>query len=367
MTDITISQKSRSAALQAEGLWDRFKRNVSARLGMNGTAIIQPFRGFGDADRLWVRGRVIEDPGIATAIHSPSLWSNIRHTYRRYETDEIPGARVAWTFGKKSGEVETDEEGFFDFHIEPGDDFDSGADWQDVHLSLTEAPDHDLHPLLGATVSCRTPSRKARFGVISDIDDTIVYTGATNFLKHWRTVVANSAESRQAYDHVAEFYDALAQGSAGPATNPFFYVSSSPWNLFDLFERFMILNGIPLGPMLLKDFGLDDTKWLTGGHDGHKTKMIRRVLETYPHLQFVLIGDSGQRDLDIYTSIAEREPHRVKAVVIHDVTPQDRDDAAQDQLARLEKLVIPAIYTSSYRDAHQFCERLGLAAEPPSN
>lgn len=363
MSTSSSSSKVRGAAVRAEGLWDQFKRKSSAFLGLNGTAIIQPFRGFGDARQFWLRGRVIEDPGIATAIHTSSLFNNIRHTYRRYETDEIAGAELAWEFGNQQGRVETDEEGYFDFTIVPGSDFDAAATWQDVHFKLEEAPGHDIYPL-GATVPVRTPLPSARFGVISDIDDTIVYTGATNFLKHWRTVVANSAESRQVFDHVAQFYKALASGEAGPATNPFFYVSSSPWNLFDLFERYMILNGIPLGPMLLKDFGLDDSKWLTGGHDGHKTGMIDRVMGAYPDLPFVLIGDSGQRDLDIYTSIARENPDRIRAVVMHDVTPEQRATEAREQLDALEQLGVPVIYTDNYSEAHQFCSGLGLTAAP---
>ncbi|EFL88103.1 App1 family protein [Ahrensia sp. R2A130] len=359
------SQKAstiQSAVLLAERSWDRIKRRASDRLGFNGTAIIQPYRGIGDSKRFWIRGRVLEDPGIVTAIQSDSLWTNLRHTFRRYETDEIPGATVQWSFGSQTGEVVTDDEGFFDFTIHPGNDFDPGADWQNVQLKLLEAPNFELHPL-GAAVQVRTPSPQARYGIISDIDDTIVYTGATNFVKHWRTVVANSAESRQVYDHLPEFYDALTDGAAGAMTNPIYFVSSSPWNLFDLFERFMILNGIPLGPMLLKDFGLEQGKWLTGGHDGHKTKMIERVFDANPDLKFVLVGDSGQRDAEIYSGIAEKHTDRIRAIVIHDVTPDDRDATIKDALEKVEKLGIPVVYTDSYRTAHDTFMEEGLLPE----
>ena len=227
-------------------------------------------------------------------------------------------------------------------------------------MILEEVPGHEVEPL-GATVPVRVPGPDARLGVISDIDDTIVYTGAFAFLKNWRTVVANSPEAREAFGGVADLYQALTDGER----NPLFYVSSSPWNLFDLFERYMALNGIPLGPMLLKDFGLDETKWLTGGHDGHKTQAIERVFDTYPHLPFVLVGDSGQRDPAIYAGIAEKHPRRVAAVLIHEVKPDEHGSAVSQMVERLDALEaqgthIPHMVTTSYLAAQGWLGELGL-------
>ncbi len=343
-------------ARSIESKWDDLKLKAADALGLTGTPMIAPYHGFGTADRFWVRARVLEDEGVTTAVHSAELWHNLKHTFKRYESDEIPGATVRWSFGAVSDEAVTDKEGFIDFTFAPGEGFDAASPWHDVHLELLDAPGYDVVPL-GATVRVRTPSAQARFGVISDIDDTIVKTGATNFLKHWRTVVANSAESRTGYDHLPELYTALAEDRR----NPVFYVSSSPWNLFDLFDRYKVMNAIPRGPMLLKDFGLDDDKWLTGGHDGHKTKAIARILDTFPDLPFLLFGDSGQRDLDIYAGIVDRYPDRIRAVVVHDVTPEPRDTEAQDEIARIEKAGVPAIYTDSYADAWDRLTALDIA------
>ena len=341
-----------------ENAWDALKRDLGEKLAFikeRDAPLVQPFRGFGTADEFWVRGRVIEDEGVISAIHSDSLLVNLKHTYKRYETDEIPGAELAWSFGALEGRVTTDEEGYFDFRFAPGDAFDAAAAWQDVHLTLEKAPGYEA-PRLGATVRVRTPGPRARLAVISDIDDTIVYTGAHDFAKHWRTVVANSAQSREVYDGVAELYRALV----GPReTNPIFYVSSSPWNLFDLFERYMALNEIPLGPMMLKDYGLDRDKWLTGGHDGHKGRQIDRIAGTYPDLPLVLIGDSGQRDAAIYADAAERHAGRVAAVVIHEVTPGKH----RAEVGRMrERLAgdVPHLVTDSYPAAQGWLREIGL-------
>ena len=347
-------------AHRIETRFDRLKQRLGARLGLSGPAMVQPYHGIGTANDFWVRGRVMTDQGVVSAVHSDSVLVNIRHTLRRYETDEIPGARLSWSFGASGGTVATGEEGFFDFHFDPGSDFDPQADWQDVHFILQDASPLETRPL-GATVRVRTPRRGARFVLVSDIDDTIVHTGATNFLKHWRTVVANSAKSRQGYEGLPELYRALCAGADGPATNPVFYVSSSPWNLFDLFDRYMIINGIPRGPMLLKDFGLDGSKWLTGGHDGHKSRMIDKVAASQPHLPLLLIGDSGQRDLEIYADVAQRYgAERIAAIVVHDVTGMERRADVRATLARLRDEGILAFLTSDYHDARDRLVRAGL-------
>lgn len=348
----SISSRSRSLLHRIEGPWDRGRFAVKQRLGLLGQPLIVPFRGYGDAGELWCRGRMIEDQGVVSAPHTESLAQNIWLTIKRYETDEVRGARIRWRLGSQTGETVTDEEGFFAFTIRPEAGDLAEAPWQTVELELLEAPGYDNLPL-GAELKVRTPSPNGTIGVVSDIDDTIIQTGAWDFMKHWRTVVANSAESREPFAGLAPFYRALANGVDGPETNPIFYVSSSPWNLFDLFERFMSMHGIPLGPMLLKDFGLNDNKWLTGGHSGHKSRMIEDVMRRFPHLKFILVGDSGQHDAHIYRAMAEEHPDRVAAVFIREVSGNGAAEHMKDLAETLDKLSIP--FASG--------ENLGHAAE----
>ncbi|MBB4003706.1 App1 family protein [Aurantimonas endophytica] len=350
-----------SLVLRAERRWSRLRHGVKRRAGLLGTPIILPYRGFGTAKGLWVRGRVIEDEGVVSAAHSDSLLTNLRLTFRRYESDEIAGAELAFEGAGRSGTATTDREGFFDFAIE-APDIPAGEAWTHVDLTLTDVPGYDWRPL-GASVPVRLVSPEARFGIISDIDDTIVETGATNLFRHWRTVVANSAESRTAFPGVTHLYRALTRGEAGPETNPIFYVSSSPWNLFDLFEQFMRLHAIPVGPMLLRDFGIDETKWFTGSHDTHKLAMIERVMDAYPHLRFLLIGDSGQRDAAIYAEASRRHPGQVLAVHIRDVTPDGHSPAVTEALAALRAAGIPVTIGASLEAAAALSAEQGLISE----
>ena len=362
----------RSLVHRAERIWDRARFDVKRRAGLLGTPTLLAYRGFARPEGLWLRGRVLEDQGVAPGHPSLSTFDDIRLTLKRYETDEIAGARVLWRCGEAQGEATTDEEGYFEIGFEPpavaaGGTAAIEAPWREVALTLVAAPHYPIGEPLRTTALVRIVSPSARYGVISDIDDTIVETGATNFLKHWRTVVANSAERRTAFPGVSHLYRALAEGQAGPETNPFFYVSSSPWNLYDLFERFLALHDMPPGPMLLKDFGLDAGKWLTGGHDRHKLTMIERAMAACPDLPFLLIGDSGQRDAVIYREVARRHPGRVLAVHIRDVLAGGHGSEVVAAIAGLRSEGIDVTLEPTLRAAARHAARTGLISHAAAN
>jgi phosphatidate phosphatase APP1 len=117
----------------------------------------------------------------------------------------------------------------------------------------------------------------------------------------------------------------LQRGTNEGEFNPIFYVSSGPWNLYDLLVEFMQLNQIPLGPILLQDYGLAEKQIISASHRDHKLAQIRKLLETYPDLPFILIGDSGQHDPEIYRKVLEEVPARIKAIYIRDVAEETRD------------------------------------------
>ena len=218
------------------------------------------------------------------------MWHTLQTSYRRFETDEVPDVRViarAVVDGASadSPEMETrsDAEGYFTF------DFDTPAGVHGTAFELSlSLPDHQ-GAVQDGPAEVVLPGEDARFGVISDIDDTILITQATSLLKMMRLTLLESSESRVAFPGVAAFYGALHGGR-----NPFFYVSSSPWNLHEFLQDFMRLKGIISGPLLLRDFGLDENKLIAGPHLEHKLGQIGRVMDRYPTLPFILVGDSGQ-------------------------------------------------------------------------
>jgi len=179
------------------------------------------------------------------------------------------------------------------------------------------------------------PPASARFGVVSDIDDTVVRTDATQLLRMARTVFLGNARTRLPFPGVAAFYRALEsgpRGSHGIAGNPLFYVSSSPWNFYELLVEFLELQKIPLGPILLRDWGITPEELVPTTHATHKLAAIRRIFATYPELPFILIGDSGQEDPEIYAQVIREFPNRVLAAYIRNVSADEARRAAVRKL-----------------------------------
>jgi phosphatidate phosphatase APP1 len=318
------------AGRRLEDRWDELRRAVKAELGWEGPVTILPYRGHGDAGRLWLRGRVLESKGTAKPRADAGAWDNLVRMLNRFESDEVPHARLKASFGGREAEMTADEEGYFEASFDAlgrlAAEPPAGQRWREVALELLEPRRQGQPGSVRATAKVLTPPASARLGVISDIDDTILRTGAYDLVKNWRTILLHEAEDRIPFKGVAAFYRALERGTGAEPVNPVFYVSSSPWNLYDRLERFMEIQGIPLGPMFLRDFGLDRTKLFTGSHRAHKLAAIERLFAFYPALGFILVGDSGQHDAAIYAEVVRRHPGRVLAVYIRDVSESEAVD-----------------------------------------
>jgi phosphatidate phosphatase APP1 len=196
--------------------------------------------------------------------------------------------------------------------------------WHSVRLELLD-PEPDRPAETNTAARVLVPPSDAEFGVISDIDDTVVRTEATSLLRMARIVLLTNAHSRMPFERVDALYRALEQGSDGQRRNPVFYLSSSPWNFYDLLEEFFRVHGIPEGPLFLRDWNFSPRKLLRMGHQEHKLVRLRHLFDVYPDLPWVLIGDSGQEDPEIYREAVREYPGRVRAIYIRDVTTGTRD------------------------------------------
>jgi phosphatidate phosphatase APP1 len=208
-----------------------------------------------------------------------------------------------------------------------------------------------------------TPSADAAFGIISDLDDTVIHTGITSILLAAKLTFLENAKTRKPLDGVAELYSTLQKGIAGLPVNPIFYVSSSPWNLYDLLVDFLALNEIPRGPLLLRDFGLDDTKVVKEKGHGHKLRKALQIIDGYPKLPFVLVGDSGQDDPSIYAEISKLRPGRVRSIYIRDVDPgvdSARDVAVHRAVKVAEAHGVPMILAPDSKAMSEHASRIGL-------
>lgn len=264
-----------------------------------------------------VRGRVIDNPPASLPSVGEHPVVAVRRTVGRFLTQDLPRVPLRVRIGTADVEVLTDDEGYFELVLDAGLDSLDGVDGPWVSGTVVLAEKYGEISAHEERVLIRVPTTSARYGVISDVDDTILVTGAQ---QTWRMVLATLAGSsltRRTFPGAPELYRALAAEEGDPEANPVFYVSSSPWNLDEFITGFLAERGFPAGPLLLRD--LLGRRGAVPSHTRHKLSRIEEILELHPDLRFVLLGDSGQHDPEIYAEVVRRHPGRILAAYIREV------------------------------------------------
>ena len=158
--------------------------------------------------------------------------------------------------------------------------------------------------------------------VVSDVDDTIkvteVLAGKSRVLE--RTFL----EPFEPVSGMAALYRSWSDRGA-----VFHYVSASPWHLYPELAAFVAASGLPEGSFHLRDFRFkDSTRWnLLESPRRHKSDAIEELLARFPRRRFVLVGDSGERDPEIYGELARRHPRRIAAILIRRLDADGWTDA----------------------------------------
>jgi phosphatidate phosphatase APP1 len=138
-------------------------------------------------------------------------------------------------------------------------------------------------------------------------------------------------------------------------------VSTGSWSFYPLLQQFVGMRAFPQGPMFLTDWGPTERYVRRSGAE-HKRTAIRRLFEAYPKMQFVLIGDSGQRDGLTYEEMAREFPGRVRLIIIRQVGDDDDDRNIQlrDHSETLRAEGIPLHLVRDASAAAALSHELGL-------
>ncbi|HEV7330232.1 MAG TPA: phosphatase domain-containing protein [Flavisolibacter sp.] len=319
-----IKEKLLQAAAHLEHGFITAKHTLKESLHLLDPVMIMPYYGYGNDTCVYLKGRVIEKEKIKEKKEGASTLRHLKNTYRRYESDEIPGIRVGASYGGRSLEMQTDDEGFFEFAFR----FDQPIDYEKagnkMQLRLLETK--GSQDILEAEGIIFVPSKGSEFGIISDIDDTVLVSNITHLLGKLKLMLLKDATERSPFPGIAAFLRALCSGYDNRGSNPLFYVSGSEWNLFDLLVNFFQYHDIPEGPLFLRDKGTRfDKPDAAPSEQEYKLLQIRRILDTFPHLNFICIGDSGQHDPEIYQQVVAEYPGRILGIYIRDVSGEKRD------------------------------------------
>lgn len=347
----------REVAVELENDLERLSRFVSDdRLGKT-VPLITGFAGCRNQTTARVKARVIRTPKIRGA--PTSTFAKMHAMYRLYNSHELPDVPVILEAYGGTYEAVSDEEGYVSFEVVAPPPTDKVTAWESVTMRLAGEwanVDYDGE----VTIPILLAGTDGNWAVISDIDDTIIETGAHNFVKNWRKVLVDQVEDRLAVPGAPDLYRAIAGNFQAPA-RPFFYVSSSPWNLYGFLTSFMERHEIPHGPMFLKDYGIDADKFIDAAHSDHKLDAIETILGFYPDQTFLLIGDNGQHDVEIYAQAVADYPERIGAVYIRDVHGNCADGSKAALFQQIRNAGVKLWCGSGFDDAVALTQSLGLS------
>src|SRR5690554_5426367 len=326
---------------------------------------IIPFRTYGTATHLNAKGRALKDENID--LSKKGFLTMLWIAYKRFGTDLIRNTNLVLTLpnGLKI-ETRTDNQGYYliDQTVENFSEEVTEDGILPYEISFVD-PLHQKRTRTGNTFQGEIiiPSETAKFGVISDIDDTILHTGLTSRLK-WQVVkntIFKRAQKRIPLEGAANFYTQLHRGKSVKDCNPIFYVSHGPWNLYRYLELFLSTHNFPKGPILLRDFGNPLTKIFrpkASGEKPEKQKEILNILKTYPKLSFILIGDSGEHDPDIYIEIAEAHPERILAIYMRSVNHRRKMIRVEGLFKEYE--TVPVLLVENSEEAIKHVRQMGF-------
>jgi phosphatidate phosphatase APP1 len=344
---------------------------------------VHPFFGYRNGDCLRISARALRtratDFGAATG-----QWQALRTMLSQFLSREVPELPVRLEVAQADGTTAvfhaiTNAEGYVHFDAVLPNPCARAAQplWETVVFHWEDR--YGAHDANGFILA---PGSEAQLAVISDIDDTIIETGITGgvgqLARNWRRVLAQLPAERLIVPGADVFYNALGGGTVLPegggtlgeqhagTRNPFFYISSSPWNLFSYLVAFQRGRGLPLGPLMLRDWGPNAVTFGGGSHGAHKRAAIDELFAFYPHLDFALVGDDTQADLVAYGETVARYGKRVRAVFVR----QAGEALSEEEIAAratIEQAGVPLWLGNDYATGDEFLGSIGLGTDTPAH
>lgn len=284
-------------AARIEDAVNRWRVRRGRRRGLATTII--PYAGYGAPGWARILCRVVLSRGVAARARADKV-----RGWRSFFSIPVDDEVIVQVGGREH-RVRPDRAGIVDTVVEC--DLDAG--WHTLVFRTA-----DTEPV---TEGVFIVDPAAPFGVLSDVDDTVMVTALPRpLLAAWNTFVLDE-HARAPVAGMAVLYDRLARANPGA---PVIYLSTGAWNVAPTLSRFMSRNLYPRGPLLLTDWGPTHDRWFRSGQE-HKRSSLERLAREFPDLRWLLIGDDGQHDEEIYGEFAASHPDNVAAVAIRRLSP----------------------------------------------
>jgi len=268
---------------------------------------VEPYTGIGTPNRVRILCRTLLSP----AEHTRRERSPAERGWRAYICLPADGELVQIKIGDYNLTATTDRAGYIDKEITLPEALRPG--WHSVSYTALRS---------GATArgAIQIVDPKAKYGIVSDIDDTaMITTVPIVVVAAWNTFIERASD-RKPVAGMAHLFNRITD--AYPDT-PIIYLSNGAWNAARSLRRFLRHWDFPRGPLLLTDFGPTDTGVFRSGK-AHKRQQLRWLMQAFPEIGWILVGDDGQSDPVIYAEAARDFPGRVAAIAIRTLSQAER-------------------------------------------
>lgn len=320
--------------------------------------ILKLYRGYANDQELIVMGHVFKPTTKEDYDFDKKNFKNAKSVIRMFRIKTQKNASVYLEHNGIKIHTKSLDDGYFKFCIPLHHDLAFG--WNEYKVSIM----HNGKEIVSKGSYIRP--HEGNWGFISDIDDTFLVSHTKNAFKKLYILLFRNVNDRKIFEDVVPHYQALSSAgrNSDDEKNAFFYVSSSEWNLYRFITQFTELHELPKAVLLLKDIKTSLTDFfLTGrGDHNHKFEKIKHILEFYPHLKYVLLGDDSQHDPYLYETICKIFPVTVKAVYIRQ-TGKHKKQKAVDALKNMESMGVDTCYFKNSSEAIEHSKRIGITAK----
>jgi phosphatidate phosphatase APP1 len=317
--------------------------------------ILKLYRGYANEQELIVMGHVFKPTNTQDYDFLDKNFKNASSIISMFRIKTHANADVYLTLNGDKIHTKTLVDGYFKFCIPL--DHNNNYGWNDYEVSII----HESNTI--TTKESYIRPYKGNLGIISDIDDTFLVSYTLNPLKKLYYLLFRNANSRKVFEDVVPHFQALSSAgrSENGELNAFFYVSSSEWNLYRFLVTFTEIHKLPKAVLLLKDIKTSLTNFFWTGRGGHNHKFdkIKHILEFYPNLKYVLVGDDSQHDPFLYEAISKIFPLTVKAIYIRQ-TGRNKKEKVNKALKNLENMDVAVCYFKNSSEAISHSKKIGL-------
>ncbi len=329
-------------------------------LGFSNHPTLTLYPGYGYTEHLVLYGHAFSISPLPRKIYSTFFLYNLLALIRLFIVKPIGNATVQLQCKNQLVTGKTDKNGFIKLNWHSNTTLVFG--WHTVSVVLFNKNDEII---ASSNVKFFVP-HLSQFAFISDIDDTFLISHSTNLRKKLAVLFTRNPHTRKPFEGVVKHYRLLASAhNKANESNPFFYVSSSEWNLFAYISEFIESNGLPKGILILSKIKTF-IDFLYQGKNNHSRKFARivRLLKDFPAHKFILLGDSSQQDPYIYHSIVNKFPGRIHAVYIRDIAKKN-NQSVRSILQNLEASGVPCCFFVHSIEAIAHSIKIGLINQDP--